>query len=288
MQRSVFYSWQSDLPNSTNREFIKNVLAGSLAEIESDDTYFMIPFADRGAVGSTALTGIAASIFTKINNSSVFVCDLSVINNPDACGIASPNPNVLLELGYAAKKLGWKNIIVLMNDVYGGCEKLSFDLSNCQLLTYTLAESSDDQTAERRKVSLKLKADIIETLVKLENRADKVQTVSVAKTKNSDLDATAKAELKELKLITSVVDQNAKACQCAQSYMELGRSDLSIKFAMQISSLTGRNGLLIKIAEFCIGSGEFASARKAIDDITYLAQRGELAIKVLAAMDLSD
>jgi len=294
MQRSVFYSWQSNLPNSTNKEFIKNVIATSLTDIESDDAYLMIPFPDRGKPGSTALKGLTTSIFTKINNSRVFICDVSMINKPGVCGLAVPNPNVALELGYAASKFGWNNIIVLMNEAYGGVETLPFDLSASQFISYSLSESAAAQTDERQAVALKLKGELIEALIKLENRSDKSKAVNQDSQSDNPLEARAKAEreakaeLRALKNIISIAEQNKKTAEFVDFYMTQNRSDLAIKFALQLSSITVKNEQLIKITEFCIGSGDFASARKAIDDMTYLAQRGELAIKVLMAMDLSD
>ena len=38
MKKVVFYSWQSDLPNSTNRGFIQDALEKAAKAIERDDT----------------------------------------------------------------------------------------------------------------------------------------------------------------------------------------------------------------------------------------------------------
>lgn len=40
---------------------------------------------------------------------------------------ATPNPNVLVELGYAAHSLGWDRIIVVVNTAHGAIEELPFD-----------------------------------------------------------------------------------------------------------------------------------------------------------------
>lgn len=66
----------------------------------------------------TGMPDITESIFTKISNSSVFIADISIIN--DAwINRKTPNPNVLIELGYAARTLGWDKIICIFNSDYG-------------------------------------------------------------------------------------------------------------------------------------------------------------------------
>jgi hypothetical protein len=45
-------------------------------------------------------------------------------------GRSIPNPNILIELGYAVAKKGWERIICVMNQQYGGPSKLPFDLQH--------------------------------------------------------------------------------------------------------------------------------------------------------------
>jgi hypothetical protein len=39
MKKTIFYSWQSDLPNSTNRTLIQKALAFAVKNITFDDIY---------------------------------------------------------------------------------------------------------------------------------------------------------------------------------------------------------------------------------------------------------
>ena len=56
----------------------------------------------------------------------------------------TPNPNVLLELGYGAAILGSQRIILLLNKHYGSPESLPFDLKFRRFpFTYTLGPNSD-------------------------------------------------------------------------------------------------------------------------------------------------
>lgn len=107
MKVSIFYSWQSDLPGKTNRNFIGDAIKKSLKGINKDNQ--IIACIDRDTKDELGSPDIRASIFNKINHSKFFVCDVSQNEN----GV--PNPNVLIELGYAIKTLGWEKIICLFN-----------------------------------------------------------------------------------------------------------------------------------------------------------------------------
>jgi hypothetical protein len=78
---------------------------------------------------------IAATIFQKIDACDVFVCDVSIIGRSEG-GRPTPNPNVMLELGYAIKTLGWGRVLLLMNEAYGGVADLPFDLRTKRVVRY--------------------------------------------------------------------------------------------------------------------------------------------------------
>ena len=50
----------------------------------------------------------------------------------------SPNPNVLLELGYAAQSLGWDNVICIINTDFGAIDDLPFDIKHRRLTPFSL------------------------------------------------------------------------------------------------------------------------------------------------------
>ena len=89
MKKIVFYSWQSDLPNSTNRGFIQTALENAAAAITADDTVAVEPVVDRDTQGVPGSPDIASTIFSKITASDVFVADVSI-----TCGDPNrPAPN---------------------------------------------------------------------------------------------------------------------------------------------------------------------------------------------------
>src|SRR5260221_3957531 len=105
MPRTIFYSWQSDLPNATNRGFIQTALEKAVKALTTDGTVDVQPVIDRDTQGIPGAPDIAKAIFTKIDAADVFVADVSIVVGQNE-GRPMPNPNVLFELGYSLKALG--------------------------------------------------------------------------------------------------------------------------------------------------------------------------------------
>ena len=144
MASMVFYSWQSDLPNSTNRGLIHQALERAAKEIRSDNSIAVEPVIDRDTAGIPGSPDIAATILEKIDNCEVFACDVSIIN-PGAETRPTPNPNVLIELGYALKRLGWSRVIMILNTEFGDVNILPFDLRMKRILTYSSSPADQDR-----------------------------------------------------------------------------------------------------------------------------------------------
>lgn len=101
----IFYSWQSDLPNNTNRGFIQSALEIAIKELVNDDEVGVEPVLDRDTANVAGAPDITSTIFDKIARSDSIVCDITIINQ-GATQRLTPNPNVLIELGYGAARLG--------------------------------------------------------------------------------------------------------------------------------------------------------------------------------------
>lgn len=142
---NVFYSWQSDLPNNSNRSFISDAIKKAINKL----SYEIKVFAeyDRDTLGTTGSPDISDTIFAKINKSDIFICDISIVNK-DYPGRKTPNPNVLVELGYAAKSLGWEKVICLFNKKYGELTDVPFDINHRRILVY-----DSDKANEKHRVS---------------------------------------------------------------------------------------------------------------------------------------
>src|SRR5947207_791969 len=81
MKATIFYCWQSDLPNATNYSFIEKALENAAKSLRNDNTISVEPDIDRDTKGVPGAPDIATTIFAKIDRSDVFVCDISIINN---------------------------------------------------------------------------------------------------------------------------------------------------------------------------------------------------------------
>lgn len=65
---------------------------------------------------------------------------------------ALPNPNVLVELGYALKALGDERLVLIANTSFGRIEDLPFDLLGRRTIPYNLTEKDLANTAEGQRV----------------------------------------------------------------------------------------------------------------------------------------
>lgn len=151
----VFYSWQSDLPNSINRGFIQDALERAAKAIRQDDSIKVEPVVDRDTAGVPGSPDIANTIFTKIDGSQVFACDVSIISVDDKAR-PTPNPNVLIELGYAYKALTSERILMIMNTAFGEPKLLPFDLSSKRVITYQLSPEAEAKATVRKDLVQKL------------------------------------------------------------------------------------------------------------------------------------
>ena len=94
---------------------------------------------ERDTVGIPGSPDIVNTILEKVSQCDVFVADISIVTG-DLATVQrpSPNPNVLIELGYAIARLGWERIILFCNEIYGTDEALPFDIRQHRRIGYEL------------------------------------------------------------------------------------------------------------------------------------------------------
>ena len=101
---------------------------------------------------------IADTIFEKIRGCNAFIADLT----PTHAGPnerAAPNPNILIEYGYALHALGDQRIIAVFNEGYGRPEDLPFDLRHRRWpIRYRIHEDDTQEVRqnERQRLARKL------------------------------------------------------------------------------------------------------------------------------------
>ena len=142
----IFYSWQSDHPNNTNRGLIEKALQDAIKKVAADGEIF--PRLDQGAQGTAGSQSLHATILKKIEECGVFVADVSLV---DKVG-GHCNSNVLYELGYATRALGEDRVLLVCNTAHGAIEKLPFDIKHKFVIGYR-AEGDEDKTQERKRLA---------------------------------------------------------------------------------------------------------------------------------------
>ncbi|MCX6584088.1 MAG: hypothetical protein NT166_28275 [Candidatus Aminicenantes bacterium] len=153
-QLTVFYSWQASLPSKTNRGLIRECLEKAIKDINKDISIESRVSLDSDTSNTPGSPDIIHTILKKIDSSSVFVADVSLINK------LQPNSNVMFELGYATKALGDKNIVMVFNENFGEAKDLPFDLGLKRQTMYRCTESEEDMPLVRKKLTGILKSAI--------------------------------------------------------------------------------------------------------------------------------
>jgi hypothetical protein len=164
----VFYSWQSWLSTNTNRNFIQKAIQKALAAVVKEEQFLKLDASiEKDTENVTGSPDITDTIFAKIRECDVFIGDITPIT-VDKNGNKIPNPNVLVELGYAASELGWDRIICILNTAHGNIEALPFDIRQHRIATYFLTEDMGEE--ERSKQNKLLSSSIAASLQSIERR----------------------------------------------------------------------------------------------------------------------
>jgi hypothetical protein len=171
---AIFYSWQADLPNSVTRGFIEDALDRAARSVKTQPTAAAAPVeflaaVDRDTRGHLGSPDIAATIFSKIDRCDIFICDVSIVNThkrtrrdrlldfvASSKSEPAPNANVMVELGYAAGKLGWDRVICVCNTAFGAVESLPFDVRSRRVIPYRLLPGAE-KTEQRKSLTSALR-----------------------------------------------------------------------------------------------------------------------------------
>lgn len=145
----VFFSWQSDLSANQTTRFIEESI--ELAKTLLPDSIILVP--DEATRNRLGTPDIMNSIFEKIDDCDLFIADVSIVgqysipveDGEDPIVKYLPNPNVILELGYAAARLTWDRCICLANTKFGAVAQLPFDLNHRRITDFCYDGSTRKQ-----------------------------------------------------------------------------------------------------------------------------------------------
>src|SRR5271166_5067351 len=155
MPTTVFFSWQSDRPG---RNFIEKALQSAIDRI-SQDVKLDEPernklILDRDTKNVPGSPSIFETLLKKIANAAIFVADVTFVGKSIDDDLL-PNPNVLLEYGYALRALGENRIVAVMNTVHGEPSALPFEMKAKRYPEgYELPDDESDETRAKVRQSL--------------------------------------------------------------------------------------------------------------------------------------
>ncbi|WP_338661313.1 hypothetical protein VQH23_13805 [Pararoseomonas sp. SCSIO 73927] len=175
----IFWSWQSDTHQPCGRYFVRNVLAELARDLNGLDGAEDAERPDADALdeevgeqgpplegdrvevdhdtqGVGGSPPIAETILRKIREAAVFVADVTPICTTPS-GKRVPNPNVMVELGYAMNVLTHERIVLVMNQAEGAALKyLPFDLRHWRApVSYKLRKDATEETIREAAAALK-------------------------------------------------------------------------------------------------------------------------------------
>jgi hypothetical protein len=133
MSATIFFSWQLDTPPTIGRNFLHSALEGACRALgrakDVEDAPRDALTVDSDTQGEPGQPPIVETILKKIDAAQLFVADMTYIAQSSG-GKHSPNPNVLIEYGWALKGKSHSRIISVMNTAFGKPPEieLPFDL----------------------------------------------------------------------------------------------------------------------------------------------------------------
>jgi hypothetical protein len=99
------------------------------------------------------MVDIAVTILNKIAGAAILVADLTPIGQ--SANKWLPNPNVMIELGWAMRRPGWERVIGVLNTASGAkVEDLPFDIRQRRVIAYELFESVDKDARKKVRTDL--------------------------------------------------------------------------------------------------------------------------------------
>ena len=181
MSDTVFWSWQADLPAKSNREFIRNCLAEAVKQVSTalDVDEMERVDLDHDTKDTLGMVDISEAVLNKIRACAVMVADVTPIATTEP-GKSLPNPNVMVELGYAMASIGFGRIIAILNTANGDKEEaLPFDIRNRRILTYTLSTeaSKAERDAERKTLIRELTGAIKINITKVRDERSTAEEI---------------------------------------------------------------------------------------------------------------
>jgi hypothetical protein len=156
MPSTIFFSWQAGTETKVGRNFVERALKRAAGRIGGDanvEEAVRDLSVDRDTKNVPGSPPIVDTILRKIDEAAVFVPDLTFVGDR-LDGRRTPNPNVLIEYGWALKSLGHGRIVPVMNTAFGKPtpEAMPFNLRHLRnpILYHCPVDAGDDSRSQVR------------------------------------------------------------------------------------------------------------------------------------------
>lgn len=230
-RHTVFWSWQNDYSPNTCRYLVQKALQKAIEQLGNELEFLAVERGskvelDHDTKNEPGMRDIVEAIIEKIRKCAIFVADLTPIGKSQTTGKALPNPNVLIELGWALHRPGANRIIGILNLAAGfSPDHLPFDLRGRRILTYSLAENAKKGDREIAVSTLagQLREAIRSNLEShlAEHTAQKVIEGVPAKDDDPSIWSTAKEILSHQHALTGAEHEVVNFPACPRSYMRI-------------------------------------------------------------------
>jgi hypothetical protein len=155
LSESIFFSWQSDTHKREGKYFIEKALKSAVDQLNADaqitEAERQDYHIDKDTNNVPGQPPIVETIFKKIDCAKIFIPDLTFVGKRSD-GRPTPNPNVLIEYGWALKSLGHERIVAVMNTAHGNPDENSmpFDMRHLRYPLQYHLESGADVTVRKQ------------------------------------------------------------------------------------------------------------------------------------------
>ncbi len=148
---TIFFAWQSV---RSGRNLIRRALDRAIERLHADASIEEALRVDHDTDGVPGSPAVTATILKKIDEGDVVLADVTFIGT-DLKGRPVPNPNVMLEYGYALARKGDRGVLAVMNTAFGHPRDLPFDIAHRRWpIQFELPDDADEKT--RAKISATL------------------------------------------------------------------------------------------------------------------------------------
>ncbi len=162
---TLFYSWQMDADKACNKDLIRDAL---LAVVKDPARIQDSPRFESGMEMTAGTPEVATVMFEKIQGCSIFVADTTLVGRITSTVDGREhmkkclNPNVAIEMGFAAAHAGWDRIICVMNEApeFGRRDEQAFDVRNRRFpINYSLSPAEAKDLTRREAALTRLTKD---------------------------------------------------------------------------------------------------------------------------------